>query len=315
MKRIGLIGFPVAHSASPAMQNAAFVAAGLDWQYELWHTPLEELAERVWRIRDDDSIAGANVTVPHKVNVMPFLDEISRHAEAIGAVNTIVKRAPPATSPSPVGRGAAALIGDNTDWIGFLNDLRWHGVDIGAGAAPDGRKTLVLGAGGSARGVVYALAHSGLAVTVVNRDAARARRLVDDLRAVFPDSRLSAQTLDVDGLSEAAQDARLIVNCTSAGMAPNEDTTPWIDGAPFPRDAVLYDLVYKPRVTRLMRQAEDAGLRVIGGIGMLAEQGAAAFALWTAGLTLPLSIAEVANVMRRALGTLAQPLDGPAQSA
>ena len=118
---------------------------------------------------------------------------------------------------------------------------------------------------------------------------------------MFPDSRLSAQALDVDGLSEAAQDARLIVNCTSAGMAPNEDTTPWIDGAPFPRDAVLYDLVYKPRVTRLMRQAEDAGLRVIGGIGMLAEQGAAAFALWTAGLTLPLSIAEIANVMRRAL--------------
>ena len=295
MKRVGLIGFPVAHSASPTMQNAAFAAAGLDWQYELWHTPLEELAERVWRIRDDDSIAGANVTVPHKVNVMPFLDEISRHAEAIGAVNTIVKQA--GADPAQT-----RLIGDNTDWIGFLNDLRWHGVDIGAGAAPDGRKTLVLGAGGSARGVVYALAHSGLAVTVVNRDAARARRLVDDLRAVFPDSRLSAQTLDVDGLSEAAQDARLIVNCTSAGMAPNEDTTPWIDGAPFPRDAVLYDLVYKPRVTRLMRQAESAGLRVIGGIGMLAEQGAAAFALWTAGLTLPLSIAEVANVMRRALG-------------
>lgn len=312
MKRVGLIGFPVGHSASPAMQNAAFAAAGLDWQYELWHTPLDELAERVWRIRDDDSIAGANVTVPHKVNVMPFLDEISRHAEAVGAVNTILKQA--GADPAQT-----RLIGDNTDWIGFLNDLRWHGVDhgvdIGAGAGPDGRKALVLGAGGSARGVVYALAHSGLAVTVVNRDAARARRLVDDLRAVFPDSRLSAQALDVDGLSEAAQDARLIINCTSAGMAPNEDTTPWIDGAPFPRDAVLYDLVYKPRVTRLMRQAESAGLRVIGGIGMLAEQGAAAFALWTAGLTLPLSIAEVANVMRRALGTPAQPLDGPAQPA
>lgn len=295
MKRIGLIGFPVAHSASPRMQGAAFAAAGLDWQYELWHTPLDELAERVWRIRDDDSIAGANVTVPHKVNVMPFLDEISRHAEAIGAVNTIVKRAPAA--PFAAGRGAAELIGDNTDWIGFLNDLRWHGVEIG----PERGRALVLGAGGSARGIVYALAHSGLAVSVVNRDAARARQLVNDMRAVFPGSDLSALALDADGLSRAAQGARLIVNCTSAGMEPNEDTTPWIDGAPFPRDAVLYDLVYKPRVTRLMRQAEAAGLRVIGGIGMLAEQGAAAFALWTAGLTLPLSIAEVAGVMRQAL--------------
>ncbi len=295
MKRIGLIGFPVAHSASPRMQGAAFAAAGLDWQYELWHTPLEELAERVWRIRDDASIGGANVTVPHKVNVMPFLDEISRHAEAIGAVNTIVK----AVGDTPA--GAPRLIGDNTDWIGFLNDLRWHGVDTGAGVAADHRAALVLGAGGSARGIVYALAHNGWSIHVVNRDAARARRLVDDMRAAFPDSRLSALALDADGLSRAAQGARLIVNCTSAGMEPNEDTTPWIDGAPFPREAVLYDLVYKPRVTRLMRQAEAAGLRAIGGIGMLAEQGAAAFALWTAGLTLPLSISEVADVMRRVL--------------
>ena len=305
MKRVGLIGFPVAHSASPRMQGAAFAAAGLDWQYELWHTPLEELAERVWRIRDDDSIAGANVTVPHKVNVMPFLDEISQHAEAIGAVNTIVKRARAASTGSATNSAtssAVELIGDNTDWIGFLNDLHWHGVDIEAGAAQDCFRALVLGAGGSARGIVYALAHSGLAVTVVNRDAARARHLVDDMRAVFPDSRLSALALDVDGLSQAAQDARLIVNCTSAGMAPNEDTSPWIDGAPFPREAALYDLVYKPRVTRLMRQAEAAGLRVIGGIGMLAEQGAAAFALWTASLSLPLSISEVANVMRQTLG-------------
>ncbi|MGQ9902969.1 MAG: shikimate dehydrogenase family protein [Anaerolineae bacterium] len=310
MKRVGLIGFPVAHSASPAMQNAAFTAAGLDWRYELWHTPLEELAERVWRIRDDDSIAGANVTVPHKVNVMPFLDEISRHAEAIGAVNTIVKRARSASTGSATSSttgsatgSAVELIGDNTDWIGFLNDLRWHGVNIEAGAAPDGRRALVLGAGGSARGVVYALARSGLAVTVLNRNAARARQLVDDMHAVFPETQLSAQALDVGALSHAAQDARLIVNCTSAGMEPNEDATPWIDGAPFPRDAVLYDLVYKPRMTRLMRQAEAAGLRVIGGIGMLAEQGTAAFALWTAGLKLAISNAEIAAVMRQALET------------
>ena len=282
------------------MQGAAFAAAGLDWQYELWHTPLEDLAERVWRIQDDDEIAGANVTVPHKVNVMPFLDEISPHAEAIGAVNTIVKR----PSPQPLSlQGRGALYGDNTDWVGFLNDLRWHGVEVGAGAGnkPALQKALVLGAGGSARGIVYALAHSGLGVTVVNRDAARAQQLVGDMQQVFPGSQLVALPLSMEGLSWAASDAQLIVNCTSAGMEPNEETTPWIEGAPFPRDAVLYDLVYKPRVTRLMRQAEAAGLRVIGGIGMLAEQGAAAFEKWTAGLSLPLSSGEIANVMRRAL--------------
>ncbi|MCS7059557.1 MAG: shikimate dehydrogenase [Anaerolineae bacterium] len=301
MKRVGLIGFPVAHSASPAMQRAAFIAAGLDWQYELWHTPLEELAECVWRIRADDSIVGANVTVPHKVNVMPFLDEIGPHAEAIGAVNTIVKvdsASQQAASPRPM-----RLIGDNTDWVGFLNDLRRHGIEIEA-ARQAQAAALVLGAGGSARGVVYALAHSGWSVRVANRDAGRARQLVEDMRAVFPRAELTPLPLNGNALLRAAHDVRLIVNCTSAGMDPHSDTTPWPADAPFPADAVLYDLVYKPRITRLMREAQAAGLRVIGGIGMLAEQGAAAFALWTAGMTVPLSIQEVADIMRRALDRL-----------
>ena len=263
------------------MQGAAFALAGLaGWTYELWNTPHEDVAARVQMIRDDDSIAGANVTVPHKLNVMPYLDDVSAHAQAIGAVNTIVKR-------------EGKLCGDNTDWVGFLNDLKWNGVDV---TTPN--HAMVLGAGGSARAVVYALLQSGWDVTVVNRDHIRAMNLVSDMRRIFEnvprgnDGIYFARQLN-DYITGAHG---LIVNCTSAGMEPNENTSPWPDDLPFPKNAVLYDLVYKPRVTKLMRQAEAAGVRAIGGIGMLAEQGAAAFELWTG-----LAAETVASVMRETI--------------
>jgi shikimate dehydrogenase len=267
--RIGLIGFPVAHSASPRMQSAAFAEAGLTgWRYELWPTPQGQVAARVKEIRDDDTIGGANVTIPHKQAVMPFLDTISPHASAIGAVNTIVKR-------------GGTLHGDNTDWRGFLADLAWHGLNVA-----DMRRALVLGAGGSARGIVYALLQKNVSVTVVNRDAARAAALAREMNR---HGAVTAQT-------ELPGDVSLIVNCTSAGMEPHDDSSPWPESRALPPGAVLYDLVYKPRLTRLMTQAEAAGLRAIGGIGMLVEQGAAAFELWTGQ-----PAASVSPVMRRAL--------------
>jgi shikimate dehydrogenase len=293
--RIGLIGYPVAHSASPRMQGAAFASAGLDWQYELWNTPLEELPARMQMIRDDDAIGGANVTIPHKQNVMPFLDEISPHARAIGAVNTIVK----ARDVSSKVSGTSHLLGDNTDWIGFLNDLRWHGVDLAASTSAPGQ-ALVLGAGGSSRAIVYALANCGLPVTVLNRDASRAEQLVASLQPLFTNTPLRACALTAAVLSDVTTLGSgadwLIVNCTSAGMSPNVDTSPWLEGVPFPDGAVLYDLVYKPARTQLMRHAQAAGLRVIGGIGMLAEQGAAAFERWTG-----IGARNVSDVMRAAL--------------
>ena len=243
--RVGLIGFPVSHSKSPQMQGAAFKAAGLDWTYELWNTPYEDVAARVQMIRDDASIAGANVTVPHKLNVMPHLDEISSHAKAIGAVNTVVKH-------------DHRLRGDNTDWTGFLSDLKFNGVDVNT---PN--HAMVLGAGGSARAVVYALLQSGWDVTVVNRDPIRAMNMVSDMRRIFDnrDGIYFARQLN-DYITGAHG---LIVNCTSAGMEPNENTSPWPNDLPFPQNAVLYDLVYKPRQTKLMHQAEAAGTRAIGG--------------------------------------------------
>ena len=296
--RIGLIGYPVAHSASPRMQGAAFAVAGLDWQYELWNTPLDELPARVTMIRECDEIGGANVTIPHKQNVIPLLDEITPHARAIGAVNTIIKVQTQTSGVAqnlrglgdPGGLGLPHLVGYNTDWIGFLADLRYHGVE------PEtlGR-ALVLGAGGSARAIVYALASCGAQVHILNRDASRAGQLVASLQAHFANGQLQAGALTPQTLGEQG-DARLIVNCTSAGMSPNADTSPWPDEAAFPAGATLYDLVYKPRQTRLIRQAQAANLAVIGGIGMLAEQGAAAFERWTG-----IPAARVTDVMRAAL--------------
>ncbi|HEY3340629.1 MAG TPA: shikimate dehydrogenase, partial [Anaerolineae bacterium] len=197
--RAGLIGYPVAHSASPRMQGEAFAAMGLDWHYELWNTPLDELPARVKMIRECDDIGGANVTIPHKQNVIPLLDDITPHARAIGAVNTIIK--------TPVSGGLIHLFGDNTDWIGFLADLRHHGVQ------PEtlGR-ALVLGAGGSARAIVYALACCGVQVSVLNRDPLRAQQLVDALQVSFH-GLLQAGALTPIAL-RAQGEVRLIVNCT-----------------------------------------------------------------------------------------------------
>jgi shikimate dehydrogenase len=270
--RIGLIGDPVAHSASPKMQGAAFAEANLhDWTYELWPTPLNQLRARIDALRYDASIGGCNVTVPHKQNVMPLIDAFSDDARALGAVNTIVKR-------------NGQLWGDNTDWRGFMADLTFHDALPKTGAS-----VLVLGAGGSARGIAYGLLKHGYCVQLHNRDAARAATLISDLRR-FGDIEI-AKDLYLAGLEVA-----LIVNCTSAGMSPNVDSSPWPDYLAYPAQCALYDLVYKPRSTRLMQHAEAAGARVIGGIGMLAEQGAAAFELWTA-----VPAARVAAVMRAAL--------------
>lgn len=277
---VGLIGHPVAHSKSPTMQNAAFAAANLhNWRYELWDTPLDELPRRIRQVVEDDGIAGCNVTIPHKQNVMPYVNAVNEHARAIGAVNTVFKR-------------GHYLLGHNTDWTGFLADLRFHGVEITSDT-----KSLVLGAGGSARAIVYALVSEGAEVFVCNRTPARAEELLEGLSNSPYLREIQERCAAVPSPADpACAGATLVVNCASAGMWPNDGITPWPDGLPYPSSATLYDLVYKPRITRLMEQAEAAGARAIGGIGMLAEQGAAAFQLWTG-----VAAAEVSAIMRKAL--------------
>src|SRR5512139_1694258 len=223
---VGLIGWPVEHSRSPAMHNAAFAALKLNWHYVLLPTPLDQLAEVMARIRSGE-LQGANVTIPHKQAVMIFLDEIDPAAQAVGAVNTIVRR-------------ADRLIGFNTDALGFKRAL------LEAGVAVKDQPCAVLGAGGSARAVVYVLSELGAHITVYARD-------VDKARAIHADCR------PLGALPEVDPATKLIVNTTPVGLAPNVDASPWPDTVAFPPQTLVFDLLNNPPRTRLLQQAGRAG--------------------------------------------------------
>lgn len=247
-QRVGVIGWPIEHSLSPAMHNAAFTALGMDWQYDKMAIPPDIVKLSLRELRDAGFV-GVNVTVPHKQAVMPFVkpDEIAR---AVGAVNTIDFRNNKAT---------------NTDVAGFMDDLGAHGVE------PAGMTVVVLGAGGAARAAIYGLASVGARLIIINRTAERAQELIDSLR-------LPAASV---GRYEQIAEADLIVNCTSVGLSPNVEQTPLPDDTPLKPGIIAYDMVYRPMRTRFLQQVEAAGGRAIGGLGMLARQGAAALALWT----------------------------------
>jgi shikimate dehydrogenase len=289
---VGVIGWPVSHSVSPAMHNAAFAALGLDWCYVPLPVPVapaDRIGEAVRGLRAL-GLRGANVTVPHKQAVMPHLDRLSPAAEAIGAVNTIVVE--------PDG----SLLGDNTDAPGFVADLREHGID------PAGKRVLVLGAGGSARAVVYGLAEAGCrSVAIANRTVDRAAQLAAEMEAHFPAVPIAAHALPA-AIATLAAEADLIVNTTSLGMTPNVDTTPWDEGVPFHRGQVVYDLVYNPPQTRLLRKAADDGATAIGGLGMLIWQGAIAFERWTGQQPPVDKMRRAALDDLRARGVLSRPL-------
>jgi shikimate dehydrogenase len=251
-----LIGDPVGQSLSPAMHTAALAAAGLaGWTYTAEAVRAEALPGVVARLRQSDW-AGANVTVPHKRAVMPLLDGVTPVADAIGAVNTIVKRAD------------GQLIGHNTDAAGFLADLFALGAHLGKGPV------LIIGAGGAARAVAAACAGVGARLRVVAR---RPEQAVS-LRAVAPLDTFGWTPL---GWMQACDDCTLIVNTTPLGMTPRVDESPWLAGTPFPPGAFVYDLVYNPPETKFVQEALAAGLRADTGLGMLVEQGALAFEHWT----------------------------------
>ena len=256
----GLIGWPVSHSFSPVMHNAALAVLGLNWVYVPLPVPPDRVGDAV-RGLPALGFQGVNVTVPHKQAVMPFLDEISPAAQAIGAVNTIL-----------VEQESGRLLGFNTDWRGFLADLVAKEVEV------NGRHCLVLGAGGSARGIVYALFQAGGRVLLLARRPEQAYQLAADLGNGFVEEIRSLAELE----STAAQTkAPLIINTTPLGMSPHVNGSPWPDDVPVPAGSFVYDLVYNPPETRLMRQALDAGCHACNGLGMLLRQGAISFALWT----------------------------------
>jgi shikimate dehydrogenase len=288
LTRVGLLGWPLGHSVSPAMHNAAFEALCMAGHYEALPAPPDRLADAV-RSLAARGYRGANVTIPHKQAVMPLLDGLSDAARAIGAINTIiVTRSPEAVAPSKVGDDfpdrptQTILRGDNTDWLGFLHPLDEGGFDL-AGAS-----VLLLGAGGAARAVVYALAQRGVGqITILNRTPAHARDLAVHAHALGVTNcqplhvRRSAAQVQVLAIANWQLPIDLVVNTTPAGMWPHVDESPWPAELPFPPGALAYDLVYRPERTRFLQQAEAAGCATQGGLEMLVVQGAAAFELWT----------------------------------
>jgi shikimate dehydrogenase len=261
---VGLIGWPVAHSMSPAMHNAAARALGLDMVY----VPLPVAPEAVGTaVRGLAALGflGANVTVPHKQAVMPFLDDLGSSAVAIGAVNTI----------QVAQGGTPALRGTNTDAAGFLAALKERNVAV------EDRACVVLGAGGAARAAVFALARQGGRVRVLARRQEQALQLVTALQPHVPGERISAHPWDELAALVAGTTAPLVVNSTPLGMHPATEVSPWPGALAFPAGSFVYDLVYQPTETRLLRQARAAGCGVANGLGMLLHQGALAFELWT----------------------------------
>ncbi|HRJ40418.1 MAG: shikimate dehydrogenase [Caldilineaceae bacterium] len=275
---VGLIGWPISHSVSPVMHNAAFAELRMNWRYVPLPVRPERIGEAVAGVRAL-GLRGVNVTVPHKQAVMPFLDRWSPAAAAIGAVNTIL-----------VGEDGE-LLGDNTDAAGFVTDLRANGVD------PAGQRVVVVGAGGSARAIVYGLAEAGCgSLVLLNRTLDKAESLLASMREIFPDVPMTARPFP-DGVAESASEADLIVNCTSLGMSPNLEGLPWDEDVEFHAGQTVYDLVYNPAVTRLLQLASVDGATVIGGLGMLIHQGAIAFERWT-GEAAPV------DVMQRAVNVV-----------
>lgn len=256
MKRLYLLGYPVAHSLSPAMQNAALKALGLDYEYALMPVPPGGLAARVSELRATS--AGFNVTIPHKVAIIPLLDGLDESASAVGAVNTVVN-------------DGGRLTGYNTDCTASTRALREHYGDLG------GCRVVVLGAGGAARAVSMGLAPHTEQIRILARDVAKARALASEVHAR---TGARAEGGDIEDAAESIRAADILVNATPVGMTPNVGASP-VPAEALHVDLLVFDLVYNPERTQLLSDAERVGALTLGGLPMLVYQGAEALRLWT----------------------------------
>ena len=258
---VGLIGYPLGHSISPVFQQAAFDHLGLDIRYELWETPPENLKEMVNSIRSEDKL-GSNVTVPYKEEVIPLLDELNETATDIGAVNTIVKK-------------DGKLIGYNTDAEGFLRSLETEGK-----FDPEAKTVTMIGAGGVARAIGFVLVTSDVkSINIFDIDITRAEKLATELQGV-PVKILKSN--EGSEFEDAVGSVDLLINCTPIGMkhSDSENQAP-VSKELISKDSLVYDVVYNPVKTTLLKMAEQAGARTLGGLSMLVYQGVASFELWT----------------------------------
>jgi shikimate dehydrogenase len=263
-RTVGVIGWPVEHSLSPAIHNAAFATLGLDWVYVPMPVPPGQVPAAIGGLRAL-GFAGANVTMPHKSASAEAVDELSDDARLLGAVNTIVV-------------GPQAISGHNTDVSGFDRFLRED-----AGFDPAGRTTLLFGAGGAARACALTLARGGLArLTVATRDPSR----VEGVRTSLEGSGTAVSAVRLDDAPHETAD--LVVNATPLGSAGEALPLP-----PLGPGVLAVDLVYRPSSTPLQAAARDAGGRAFGGLGLLLRQAAISFELWT-GHPAPLEVMSAA---------------------
>ncbi len=264
----GVIGDPIEHTMSPVMHNAAFKKLGIDYWYVPFRVKKEELGRAVAGMRALN-IRGLNVTIPHKVAIIPFLDKLDPLAEKIGAVNTVVN-------------DDGILTGYNTDATGFLQALLEQGV------GPEGKTIVILGAGGASKGISFTLAGRGAHLVILNRKLGRAEDLAQRI-SQFSKNEVKALPLSEGNLAMVLAKADILINTTSVGMIPDIDKTP-VPARLLKPGLVVFDIVYNPVKTRLLKEAEAAGAKtLICGIEMLVWQGALAFEKWT-GQKAPLEL-------------------------
>lgn len=259
---VGIVGDPISHSLSPAMHNASFRKRRLPFVYLPFRVRPAKLRGFLKDSASWKHLRGFNVTIPHKEKILPFLDRVSPEARVIGAVNTVMI-------------AGGRLLGFNTDAAGWLRSLKED-----AHFSPARKSAVVLGAGGAARAVVYALAKAGAAeIAVANRTPSRARALAREFAKKFPRVGIAAIPFTEEALRRSFETADLVVNTTSVGLGGTRFSA--LPLASLPRRAVVSDLVYRPRVTPLLREAKRRGLKIHHGTGMLLHQGVLAAKLWT----------------------------------
>ncbi|WP_119069700.1 shikimate dehydrogenase [Aggregatilinea lenta] len=276
---VGVLGYPVAENPTGVMQEAAFRATGLNWRYLNIEVKPDGLADAITGVRAF-GMQGINLTIPHKVAVLPYLDDVSGDAAVIGAVNT-------------VRREGDQLIGENTDGKGFL-----RGVRVDAGMDPSGKRVVMLGAGGAARAIATELLLAGVEdLLVVNRSVARGESMVKHLKDNVARSPIRFEPWQ--GTYRVPDDVDLFVNATSVGLYPDVDAMPDVDLSAARTDMLVADAVFNPPTTRLLDAATKRGMPVLDGLSMLVYQGTIGFTMWT-GLEAPEQIMK--DALAEALG-------------
>jgi shikimate dehydrogenase len=263
-RSVALLGYPLGHSISPVFQQAAFEYYQLDIHYEPWEVQPYQLEQTVNRLREETH-PGANVTIPHKQTVIPLMDSLDDLARQIGAVNTIVNQ-------------EEQLIGHNTDAAGFLRALQQEG-----GFDPKGKVAVILGAGGAARAVSFALVRAKVGSIAIAEllIPQKATELADSLKTMGG-VQISILPWEEPALATEIANCDLLINCTPMGMKHSQDEhrSP-VKAHIIPDGVLVYDVVYNPPETPLLKEARQAGARTLGGLSMLVYQGAISFELWT----------------------------------